>query len=432
MRKIYLPVCFVVFAFNMKIQSQINKEILEDQPNVEKVNQLLDTISALLIKNYIFPEMAEKMVSILSKNYKENKYREASSSMHFANMINQDLFDISGDKHIELRHREIADKLVNSTQPSLVDTSYGISKVEILPGSIGYLKFNYFPPGSDEQVRKKFGNIFTYFKTTSAIIIDLTDNFGGNAQMEAYLCSYFFDDSPRHLWDGYYRPGDTTYSFYTQKDIDGIRHPDIPVYILTSSGTFSAGEAFAYDLQAQKRAKIIGETTGGGAHATAAFDIGNDFIMRIPVTKITNAVTNRDWEGIGVKPDITCIQYEALDIANMSALNDAVSKTKDKSKKKLLTSILKAKQRQEIKFIKTNEKLKEYAGNYGIRKVIYSKGSIYFQREDEPLIPMQQSEKDLFIWGDNRTKLKFSRNPGGAVIGFDIIRPNETITVKKE
>ena len=45
---------------------------------------------------------------------------------------------------------------------------------------------------------------------------------------------------------------------------------------------------------------------------------------------------------------------------------------------------------------------------------------------------MQQSEKDLFIWGDNRTKLKFSRNPGGAVIGFDIIRPNETITVKKE
>ena len=79
------------------------------------------------------------------------------------------------------------------------------------------------------------------------------------------------------------------------------------MYVLTSSGTFSAGEAFAYDLQAQKRAKIIGEITGGGAHATAAFDIGHGFMIRIPVTKITNAVTNRDWEGVGVKPDIKCI-----------------------------------------------------------------------------------------------------------------------------
>ena len=44
---------------------------------------------------------------------------------------------------------------------------------------------------------------------------------------------------------------------------------------------------------------------------------------------------------------------------------------------------------------------------------------------------MEVSGKDLFVWADNRTTIRFTRNTGGVIIGFDIIRPNETISVKK-
>ena len=431
MKKYGLPFCFAIIAFSVEGFSQFDKQITEEQISSEKKMVVLDTISKLLIKNYIFPEMAQKMASMLRQKQTDLNYTKSASFIQFARMINQDLIDISSDKHILIRYIGNANNPLKPIQPAPVDTSYGIRKVDILPGNIGYLKFNYFPPGSDEQARTKYGNVFTYFKSASAIIIDLIDNFGGNTQMEAYLCSYFFSGPPRHLWDGYYRPGDTIYKFYTEKDLDGIRHPDIPVYVLTSSGTFSAGEAFAYDLQAQKRAKIIGEITGGGAHATAAFDIGHGYMMRIPVTKITNAVTNSDWEGVGVKPDIKCIQYEALDLAYITALKEVASKTNDKNEKKLLLRLLNKQQMEEAKFIKANEKLKEYGGNYGIRKIIYSKGRIYYQRENEPLIPMEVSGKDLFVWGDNRTTIRYTRNKGGEITGFDIIRPNEIISVKK-
>lgn len=42
--------------------------------------------------------------------------------------------------------------------------------------------------------------------------------------------------------------------------------PDVPVYVLTSSYTFSGAEEFSYNLKNLKRATIIGGTTGGGAH----------------------------------------------------------------------------------------------------------------------------------------------------------------------
>jgi hypothetical protein len=45
----------------------------------------------------------------------------------------------------------------------------------------------------------------------------------------------------------------------------GPRLIDQPVYVLTSHQTFSGGEEFTFDLQTQKRATIVGETTGGGA-----------------------------------------------------------------------------------------------------------------------------------------------------------------------
>jgi hypothetical protein len=82
---------------------------------------------------------------------------------------------------------------------------------------------------------------------------------------------------------------------------------------------------------------------------------------------------------------------------------------------------------------KGNEKLNEYAGNYGFRKIILNDGNFFFQRENEPLIPMKEIGKDLFLWDDESTKILFIRNKSNAIIGFEIQRKNgEVVKVSKD
>lgn len=67
--------------------------------------------------------------------------------------------------------------------------------------------------------------------------------------------------------------------FSTLAEVKGPKMPDVDLYVLTSKKTFSAAEEFAYNLQSQKRAYIVGEVTAGGAHPTRPFLIGNEFVI---------------------------------------------------------------------------------------------------------------------------------------------------------
>ena len=82
--------------------------------------------------------------------------------------------------------------------------------------------------------------------------------------------------------------------------------------MLTSAHTFSAAEAFAYDLQALRRATIVGETTGGGAHPASEGLLGDHFAISVPWGNSINPITGTNWEGVGVVPDIKVSADEAL------------------------------------------------------------------------------------------------------------------------
>ena len=107
------------------------------------------------------------------------------------------------------------------------------------------------------------------------------------------------------------------------------RAVDKPVYILTAHRTFSGAEAFAYDMQAQKRATIVGEVTGGGANPTGPVPIGDHFIAMIPNGYALNPITKTNWEGVGIKPDIEVPAADALKVAHKTALEHLIAKTTD-------------------------------------------------------------------------------------------------------
>jgi len=102
--------------------------------------------------------------------------------------------------------------------------------------------------------------------------------------------------------------------------VPGNRYLDRPVYLLTSSHTFSGGEDIAYTLQAQGRAEVIGEVTGGGAHPTRPFPISAAVHIAIPFARSINPVTGTNWQGTGVIPDTTAPADQAYRIAHAKAL----------------------------------------------------------------------------------------------------------------
>ncbi len=133
------------------------------------------------------------------------------------------------------------------------------------------------------------------------------------------LESYFFKE-PTNIADSYNRAENTTRQFWTMPVVPGPSLADKDLYILTSHDTFSTPEAFAYDLQALGRTKVVGEVTGGGAHGTKPYRLSAHFVAEIPFNRGTSTVTRGDYEGVGVRPDVPVPADQALLTAHILAL----------------------------------------------------------------------------------------------------------------
>jgi len=67
--------------------------------------------------------------------------------------------------------------------------------------------------------------------------------------------------------------------------------PDTPAFVLIGPRTFSGAEEFTYDLQALRRATVVGESSGGGAHA------GGFERAFVPARRPINPITKTNCEG---------------------------------------------------------------------------------------------------------------------------------------
>ncbi|MCZ6837211.1 MAG: S41 family peptidase, partial [Planctomycetota bacterium] len=106
-----------------------------------------------------------------------------------------------------------------------------------------------------------------------------------------------------------------------------------PVYVLTSSRTFSAAEEFTYNLRNLERATIVGEQTGGGAHPIRTAVINDQFYMSVPYARAVNPITKTNWEGVGVEPHIKTNRDDALDTAHIDALKTLIEKSDTTAKR---------------------------------------------------------------------------------------------------
>lgn len=254
------------------------------------------TAADLLRNRYAFPDVGAKLADKITASLVAGDYRPATTPDSFADALNRDIRSISSDAHLKVFTRQAPDD-----QPP--QSEEGIARVDMLADDIGYIELVGFPPQA--LFKASADKAMKLVRSSKALIIDLRRNRGGSPQTVAYAASFFFDPSkPVHLDDIIVRVPNTpelkTVSFQTSPTPFGYLNR--PVIIITGPKTISGGEAFAYDLQTQKRATVIGQATAGGANPGAAMPLIPGLSLFLPTGHAQKPVTS--WEGKGVQPDI--------------------------------------------------------------------------------------------------------------------------------
>ena len=235
-----------------------------------------------------------------------------------------------------------------------------------------------------------------FLGNADALIIDLRQNGGGSPSMIQLITSYLYGPERVHLNNFYNRPRDEYTQTWTLPYVPGKRRPDIDVYVLTSQSTFSAAEEFSYNLRNLERATLIGETTGGGAHPGGTQIATSRFTIWVPDGRAINPITNTNWEGVGVEPHIKVPAQEALETAQITALETIFKRKMDQGEDTFgIEWALEGLKAAKNKVIIEEAKLKSYAGTYGPRKLTFKNGKLYYQREganEYVLIPMTEKK----------------------------------------
>lgn len=314
---------------------------------------VIDGINVALEENYVFPARVSAFNEALNERIESGRYQDVRDYEAFAELMTSDLVDITQDKHIALVYnpRFIADRWAELEAQTDLETSdlgderttettttvdwnqwfavhdnFGFETVEILEGNIGYIKFDFFY--FNDWFQPKIDAAMGFVSDTEALIIDVTENGGGYSPTDAYLASYFFETDEDGIWSSsYHRPRDETEIVRLFDMLGEERYLNRPILVLVSENTFSLAERLAYGLKHFQKATIVGEKTAGAAHGIDIFELGENFFIQVSVLHNIHRITDKDWEGIGVIPDIQTPKENALRTAHLAALEMLIGST---------------------------------------------------------------------------------------------------------
>lgn len=324
-----VTVLWVILLLPATSTAQAQAEPTDLPINAATRTQVIEAVLSRLNESYVLSATAERMDQSIRTRMQKGEYDQISSSAALAQTLTSHLREVSKDKHLGVSYSyEPIPATSNQSEPSpegrerfrrmASSQNVGFEKVERLSGNIGFMELNGFinpELGAETAIAA-----MNFLANTDALIIDLRYNGGGEPGLIQLISTYLFSGKPVHRNSIYWREGDRTQQFWTLPYVPGKRYVDKPIFILTSKRTFSGPEEFAYNLQALKRATIIGETTRGGANPANDFRINEHFAALVPVGRAINPVTGANWEGTGVKPDIETTAAQALTTAHLAAL----------------------------------------------------------------------------------------------------------------
>lgn len=286
----------------------------------------LRQIESAIESTYVFPELRPKIIARLEQARLMHRY-DVNDPNVFVHRVNEDLDAVAHDGHLYLTNdpRQYAAMLAPAASTEGVDAyrnavavrnHSGLTKLEILPGNIRYLRLEQFQ-WIPEVTAIAYDDAARFLKDGDAVIIDLRGNGGGNSDAADYFSRAFLAPDL-----------DPVRATLPQSRIRDPRWVGKATYLLVDGGVASAAEAVAYNAQLEKTAIIVGSTTYGAANNNKKFPIAPQFVLSVSYNRPINPISGTNWEGTGVKPDIVVAGGMALDAAELDAL-DRLSKAKD-------------------------------------------------------------------------------------------------------
>ena len=428
MKKFFLPAVFFICFFNSSLFAQNDIASVTE----EEKKQVLDSITSILERDYVFPEVALEMNAFVKKRFNEGAYKKINDPFAFGQILTSDLQQVSKDKHLRVRFEpeNIANRrnaavsesdsirLAQSRLKQARSENYGFKKVEILEGNIGYLELTACF-GVDEEAGATAQAAMNLLSNADALIIDLRQNGGGSPQMIQLISSYLFGPSRVHLNNFYNRPRNNQTQTWTLPYVPGKRRPDMDVYVLTSSYTFSAAEEFSYNLKNLERATLVGENTGGGAHPGGTRIATDRFTIWVPDGRAINPITKTNWEGVGVKPHIEVEAKEALAVATVKALEKLLEDSDEAGRYHLRWALDGISARNEQVSLDP-QLISSITGTYGPRKIYLEDGKLYYQREGRSPYELTAMSRERFMIKeipDFRIQMEFNDGKAESLVG---------------
>lgn len=397
---------------------------------------VIDTITQLLERHYVDADTGKLIARMLSNLAKTGAYDAIDDPYRFAEMVTADLRSVNGDKHLMVQYdpartaarpgpegirmragpgeqpprREFPPEVIARNRR----VNFALGRAEVLAGNIGYLEIRGF--NGMEEAKGAVIDALRYLQYTDAMIFDLRRNGGGSAELVNFIISHFTGPDTLASLTVTNRSGGEKFTRYTLATVPGPRRTDVPLYVLTSGFTASAGEDFCFVLKNLGRATIVGQPTAGAGHNNALLDAGHGFAVSVSFTRVADPKTGAEWERIGVQPDVKVDQADALLAAQSLALKAIESKAgSDTARKQTLAAIAEAVDAQLHPHHVAAKKLASYAGEYeGGRTVSVVGDKLAFSsRAGAPAEPLVALSDSLFALGERR--ISFARTRDGAM-----------------
>lgn len=362
----------------------------------------VDALAQVIEDEYFDEVRAEALAHDLRADLDAGVFNSSEDAESLAEQLTQILRE--QDRHFAVR---FAGDAPQAPRPEMTETgpqqdpwaalrrqNFGFVDVSILPGNLGYIRLDQFAP--IEPAAETASAALDFVANTDAVIFDLRENRGGAPSMVQFLISHFLAPNEPVMINTFvsrdYEYPNQMWSLPSHPS--GFR-PDTPLYVLVSGRSGSAGEAFPYHLQAMERATIIGETTYGAGNPGETFAVPGGFRIFVSTGSARNPITQSNWEGTGVTPDIPVPADTALERARIEAYQDLMAVTEDALLRENLQWAADQLQASMNPQMLDDATLDLYVGQYGIRSFSAENGQLIYTRQGRPPEP-------LLALGDHR------------------------------
>jgi len=302
--------CLLALFALAKVNAQAPAPALDDAGR----RTVVEGAAKALRDRYVYPDLGDRGAAAIEAALRAGRYDRVSDPDAFAKRLTIDLEKVAHDKHLYVSAPvdPVRRQTGQSAPPPQPLSEGGVIRADRLADQIGYIELFAFSPL--DMFKPPVGRAMAALAGERALIIDARHNVGGDPASVNHLLSYFLRTVPIQIGSSVSRtPGTRTFTAqeYWINTKPATSFAGKPVFVLAGPGTFSGGEALAYDMKKLKLGTLVGETTAGAANITSSVALARGFEISVPYARGSGAT----WEGAGVEPDISAPSAEALKVA---------------------------------------------------------------------------------------------------------------------